>query len=567
MPHIAILDFGGQYVENIRRCFLELGIGAEIYPWNVKPSELKDAKGIVFSGGPYSVYQKKAPLPSKEILKMDKPVLGLCYGHQSIAHLLGGKVEKGKIGEYGFAKLEVDGSERLFSGLRKGGVCWMSHGDVVSSLPKGFRVIASSPDSRIAAFRRGKIYGLQFHPEVSHTYRGSRILENFASICGCKTGSWDVREFLKGSQKEAEKIKEKAIIAVSGGVDSTVAAVLAKRTLGKLHAVHVDTGLMRNNESRHVSAMLAHAGIELEAIDASKRFIKSLKGTKSSDKKRKTIGEQFIRVFEEVAQKVGAEYLIQGTIAPDVIESTRGSARLAKKKHGGKIKLHHNVGGLPEKIGLKLYEPLRPLFKHQVRLLGKELGIHRSLLERQPFPGPGLAARIAGEVTMKKLRLLRNVTEVAEKELSIYHPSQYFAALVDGKTMDNFYLNIGETISDAWILKSEFVGVKGDERLLGNGIVIDAYPRPWLDVLKLQARITGSSKKICRVFWLLAGQPGGKNGIILRAVDTQDFMTASPARVDHAHIISVGEKICEKFGVGFVAYEITTKPPSTIEII
>lgn len=565
MSQIAILDFGGQYVENIRRCFLELGIDASIYPWDAKASELKGAVGIVFSGGPYSVYQKKAPLPDKKIFSLGKPILGLCYGHQSIAHLSGGRVEKGAVGEYGFSEIELDTWDRLFRGLEKKEICWMSHGDAVSSLPKGFQVIASSPESKIAAFRRGNLYGLQFHPEVSHTPKGARILGNFASLCGLGKGSWDVKGFIDEVDRAAARIDGKVLIAASGGVDSTVAAFLCQRALGKrLYPVHVDSGLMRKGESRKVIESLGSHGLDVELVDAKKRFLRALKGALTSDSKRKAIGKTFIDVFDEVARRENIDHLIQGTIAPDVIESSRGKSKTHRKAHGGSIKLHHNVGGLPKAMKLKVFEPLRPLFKHQVRLLGKGLRVPRYLLERQPFPGPGLATRVSGEVTGKKLELLRDLTEVVERELAIYTPAQYFAALVEGKTMDN--VAIRAPVNDAWILRDRFVGVKGDERLDGKGIVIDSYPMPWLGMLKLQSRITGLHKDVCRVFWLLSGEPG-KSGAILRAVDSTDFMTASPTKVDFEHLERIGEEIVRKFRLGFAAYEITTKPPSTIEII
>lgn len=550
---LAILDFGGQYVENIRRCFLEMGVDAKIVPWNTKASEIKWATGVVLSGGPYSVYQKNAPLPDKNIFSLGIPILGLCYGHQSMAHILGGKVEKGAIGEYGFAELLME-NDKIFSGLKKREICWMSHGDVVSVLPKGFKPIASSAESKIAAFRNGKMYGLQFHPEVGHTPKGSKILGNFAKLCGMKKSAWSARQFLKSSKKDS-KIGD-SIIAVSGGVDSTVAAVLAKRLLKKVHLIHVDTGLMRKNESETVVSLLKNAGVEAELVDAKEIFIEGLKGVTNPDKKRKIIGKLFIDVFERFSMEKGAKCLIQGTIAPDVIESTRGDAKLKGGAHGGAIKLHHNVGGLPERMNLKVYEPLRNLFKHQVRALGRELEIPKGLIERQPFPGPGLATRITGEVTREKLNLLREATHIAEKHLSKSNPSQYFAALVNSR---------GKQTGGIWMLNDTFVGVKGDERLLGKGAVIKSR-ESWVKLMRLQASITGEQKDVCRVFLLVGGKPGVGFGIILRAVDTQDFMTASPTQISRERLKKCAKQIMH-LGVSFVAYEITTKPPATIEII
>lgn len=556
---LAILDFGGQYVENIRRCFLEMGIEAKIVPWVTKADELRRYRGIILSGGPYSVYQNKAPLPDKKIFSLNVPILGLCYGHQSIAHLLGGKVEKGGVGEYGFAEIETR-SDDIFKGLGKKEVCWMSHGDVVSELPEGFRAIASSTESKIAAFRKGRVYGLQFHPEVGHTPKGSRILENFAKICGFGRGKWDAKKFIKEAGKEAEKIKGRAIIAVSGGVDSTVAAALAGRFID-LHAVHIDTGLMRKGESKKVAEFLEEAGVHVEIVNAEERFLEALEGAKNSDDKRRAIGKTFIEIFEEIAKRENAKYLIQGTIAPDVIESTRGSAKLSGKRHAGKIKLHHNVGGLPERMKLKIYEPLRPLFKYQVRELGKALMLPKELVERQPFPGPGLGSRITGKITREKLAILREATDIAERALSKYRPSQYFAALVEGRIVEK------KTVAgkEACVIGDEFIGVKGDERLVGKGIVIRSNAK-WLELLKLQASLTGAMKDVCRIFVLVHGKPGTGYGIILRAVDTQDFMTASPAKINFSEIGKAAKEIVG-LGAGFVAYEITTKPPATIEVI
>ncbi|MEM3677667.1 MAG: glutamine-hydrolyzing GMP synthase [Candidatus Bathyarchaeia archaeon] len=585
---IAVLDFGGQYVFNIRRVLLEKGFNAEIVPYDVSPDRLRGVKGVILSGGPYSVYDEDAPLFDLGILRLGVPVLGLCYGHQAIAYLLGGEVKKGRVGEYGFSEMSVDTSSELFRGLKEREICWMSHGDVVSKLPPGFKVIASSDESPIAAFQgEDRIFGLQFHPEVSHTPNGHRILENFAELCGCPRGSWDIKAFIDAAIKDISTRvgSEKAIIAVSGGVDSTTAAVLAGRALGdRLACVHINHGLMRKHESENVIKFLKKLGLNVAYVDAEERFLKALQGVTAPDYKRVIVGKLFIDEFEEASSRLDANWLIQGTIAPDIIESTRGDGkRRSDRGHGGLIKIHHNVAGLPKGMKLKLIEPLSPLFKYQVRTLASELGLPRGLVERQPFPGPGLSCRISGEITREKLELLREVNEMVERALRAYRPSQYFAVLLTGKIaarskeaefIASKYLNRDVA---AYKLRDESVGVKGDERILGVPICIDPLKSlsslggaAWINLLKMQNEITGTLQEICRVLIKVNGIMDSKEGycICIRAVDTLDFMTAVPSKVDFGHLHSLGRQIIGRFdSVTSVCYEITTKPAATIEFI
>ncbi len=583
---ILILDFGGQYVFNIRRCLLEQGFKAEIVPFNVSIKKIKEInpKGIILSGGPYSVYENNSPKCSKEILKLNVPVLGICYGHQLLAYFLGCKVAKGLKGEYGFSELEILKRNPLFTGLNNKEICWMSHKDLVNELSENCEVLASTEESKIAAFScERKFFGLQFHPEVFHTPNGHKILKNFASnICGCKEKKWEIENFLENKILEIKNLVAdgKAVTAVSGGVDSTLAAVIASKALNnKLICVHVNTGLLRKNESENVIRELEEVGLKVKYVDISKKVLKEIKEIKNSNEKRLFIGKIFIKEFERIAKEEGAKWLIQGTIAPDIIESTRGMAEARKGiKHGGFIKIHHNVGGLPKNMELKLIEPLSTLFKYQVRELGKKIGLPKKIIWRQPFPGPGLACRILGEVNKEKIELLREITDVVEKELKKYKPSQYFAALVD----NNLKLSsvVSEKVSSllkkevqCFIFKNKAVGVKGDQRILGNilGIKdeIETWIKTkWLNILKMQNKITGVFKDICRVVIFLNSPSTKKYGVILRAVDTLDFMTAIPTEISFKHLSELALNIANKqLEVGFIGYEVTSKPPATIELI
>ncbi|MCD6563061.1 MAG: glutamine-hydrolyzing GMP synthase [Thermoproteales archaeon] len=580
MVDIAILDFGGQYVFNIKRTFLELGYHAEIFPFdiNLKLLKEKNVKGIVLSGGPYSIYVENAPRISIEFLESEIPILGICYGHQLLIEMLGGEIVKSDTGEFGFTILYVDEPNNpLFKGLERKEICWMSHKDIAVKLPQKAKILAHTKISKIAAFNYNNIYGVQFHPEVFQTPKGYIILDNFAKICGLEKKEWDVREFIdKSLQEIKEKVgSEKAIIAVSGGVDSTTLAVLAKKALGdNLIAVHVDTGLMRKKESRRVVEYLKKLGLNVIFIDASDKVFLNLKSVTSSDDKRKIIGRIFIEEFTKVADSVNAKWLLQGTIAPDIIESTRGQADKRKgKKHGGSIKLHHNVGGLPKEIKLKILEPFRELFKYQVRIIAKELGIDEKLVYRQPFPGPGLGCRITGEITREKVILLQEITKIAEEELAKYRPSQYFAALISSRYKPFKSMFIKNFLEDAFSYISEdyAIGVKGDERIIGKILLIYSKKwneKDWVDILQFQNNITGKYNEICRVVALLEKPRRKKYGIILRAVDTLDFMTAIPTKVYFNHIAEVVHKILMNFDeISFVGYEITSKPAGTIELI
>ncbi|MEM4246135.1 MAG: glutamine-hydrolyzing GMP synthase [Candidatus Bathyarchaeia archaeon] len=588
---IAILDFGGQYVFNIRRGLLEQGVAAEILPHDTPAEKLKKsgAKGVILSGGPYSVCDSKAPLCDPLLFKSNLPVLGLCYGHQLIAHLLGGEVGRGKAGEYGFSEVTLDTSNSLFRGLSPREICWMSHGDIVKKIPPGFQVIGSTAESEVAAYHsKERIFGLQFHPEVSHTPHGHKILRNFAEICRCRLTGWDVRCFIWDSvAKLKESVRDgKAIIAVSGGVDSTTAALLAHHALGgRLICAHIDHGLMRKGESENVTRLLKSLGLNIVFTDASQRFLEALKGVERSDEKRRVIGRLFIEEFERIAEQHKIGWLIQGTIAPDVIESTRGlSSRRTDRGHGGLIKIHHNVAGLPKGMKLQLIEPLSSLFKYQVRTLARQLNLPAEISERQPFPGPGLACRIAGEVNGPKLEVLRDIDAKVENELKRYNPSQYFAILINNvvagrcqaaERIASKYL--GKSV-DAFLLQDECIGVKGDERAIGKMVMIStpaggrlAWEKcSFLDMLRMQNEITGSVKEVCRVSILLTSPyaPGSGFGIVIRAVDTIDFMTAIPSNIDFTHLAEIGRAVmADHQEIRFVGYEITTKPAATIELI
>jgi len=577
---IAILDFGGQYVFNIRRTLLELGYNAEIFPFNTDIDQLLNynIKGIILSGGPYSICARDAPKISSKYLETNIPILGICYGHQLLIKMLGGEVARSDRGEFGFTILYVDDLDNeLFKGLDKTEICWMSHKDIVATAPPGAKIIAHTDVSKIAAFQYRNFYGVQFHPEVFQTPKGYIILRNFARICGAERREWDVRSFIDKAIREIkEKVgDEKAIIAVSGGVDSTTLALLAKEALGgNLICVHVDTGLMRKNESIKVVSYLQKMGLNVVFIDASDKVFSSLKNVISSDDKRRIIGRIFIEEFTKVADSYGAKWLLQGTIAPDVIESTRGQAEKRREnKHGGVIKLHHNVGGLPSKMKLKVIEPFRELFKYQVRIIARTLGIDEELVMRQPFPGPGLGCRITGIITRDKVKLLQEITEIVERELKRYNSAQYFAMLVSSQ-MEKFESKVIRDFlgdSEAYLLEDLAIGVKGDERVVGKILLIYSgkwHIKEWIEILQFQNSITGEYDDVCRVIALFHKPTKGIHGVILRAVDTLDFMTAIPSRVDFEHIKNLCEHIRRRFDkISFVGYEITSKPAGTIEII
>ncbi len=503
---VIVLDFGGQYSHLIARRIRECKVFCEMLPYHTSLAEIKarSPQGIVFSGGPASVCQEGAPTCDPGIYDLGIPILGICYGMQLMARQLGGSVAPAEYREYGRATLEVLDPDQILQGLGPKEQCWMSHGDRVEAAPPGFKTIARTAQAPVAAIanEEKKIYGVQFHPEVAHTPKGKAIFENFLyRVCKCQ-GLWTMGSFIL---RAVEEIKERvgngrAICALSGGVDSSVAAVLVHRAIGdRLRCVFVNHGLLRKGEPEQVIDTFKNRfGMVLVYVDAAERFLDRLRGVADPERKRKIIGEQFIRIFEEEARKAGeVDFLVQGTLYPDVVESGTATAAV--------IKTHHNVGGLPEDMRLKLIEPLRWLFKDEVRALGLELGLPEEVIWRQPFPGPGLAVRILGEVTRERLDLLREADAIltAEiKEAGLHRDIwQYFAVLTNMQS----------------------VGVMGDERTYGFTVVV-------------------------------------------RAVTSQDAMTADWARLPYEVLERISSRIVNEVpGVNRVVYDITSKPPATIE--
>lgn len=507
---IAVVDFGGQYCHLIARRIRELKVYSEIVDYREASSKLSsleerfNVKGIVLSGGPSSVYGEDAPRCDLSLVESGLPVLGICYGHQLLAYLYGGVVEPSPRAEYGVAEVELVEDDVIFRGLDAREKVWMSHRDCVSSLPRGFKVLARSSNCPVAAFRAEDkpIYGVQWHPEVAHTVHGVKLLSNFVfEVCGCREG-WVIEDFVARAVREVREAVGggRCVIALSGGVDSSTAAVIAAKALaGRLTAVLVDHGFMREGEVEHVKSVMARLGVNLKVVDARKRFLERLRGVTDPEEKRRIIGEEFIRVFEEEAERIGAEYLVQGTIYPDRIESgvTRASA---------KIKTHHNVGGLPSKIKFKaVVEPLRDLYKDEVRRVAELLGLPPEIVWRQPFPGPGLAVRILGEVTEEKLRIAKASNRIVEEEVEKAGLSrrlwQYFAVVTDSRS----------------------VGVKGDAREYGYVVAV-------------------------------------------RMVESVDAMTASFAKIPYTLLERIATRIVNEVeGVSRVVYDVTHKPPATIE--
>ena len=509
---ILILDFGGQYKQLIARRVRACQVYCEILPNTTDLEKLKarKPKGIILTGGPSSVYGAGAPACSKEVFSLGVPVLGICYGAQFMAHSLGGKVESASTSEYGKADLFIDAADSpLFPDVPEKTTCWMSHTDRITALPEGFRITAHTSDCPVAAMenRDRNLYATQFHPEVVHTPEGDVMLKRFVrDVCGC-SGSWQMASFVEEQTKALrEKIgRRRILLGLSGGVDSSVTAAILSRAVGKqLTCVFVDHGLMRKNEGDQVEAVFGPKGdfdLNFIRVNAADRFFHALKGAAEPEQKRRIIGEQFIRVFEETAKNLGTiELFAQGTIYPDVVESGTGS-------DGAVIKSHHNVGGLPEGIGFEgLVEPLRMLFKDEVRQLGLELGLPREMVFRQPFPGPGLGVRIAGEVTPEKVRIVQEADAIFQEELK------------------RFGINTGEGQFFAALTNLRSVGVMGDHRTYDYAIA-------------------------------------------LRAVRTSDFMTATTVRLPYELLEDCMTRIVNQVpGVNRVLYDLTSKPPATIEL-
>ena len=507
---VLVIDFGGQYNQLVARRVRECNVYCEIYSYKVALEKIKEKspKGIILTGGPNSVYEEGAPSASKELFNLGIPVLGLCYGAQLMAHVLGGKVERAANREYGKTDITLDDSSDLFKGINSENTCWMSHFDYISKLPEGFKSVAHTLNCPVGAMecKERNLYGIQFHPEVLHTPDGTKMLYNFVrNICACK-GDWRMDSFVEESIKQIrEKVKDgKVLLALSGGVDSSVCAGLLAKAIGnQLTCVFVDHGLLRKNEGDEVENIFGPNGnfdLNFIRVNAQERYYSKLKGVTEPESKRKIIGEEFIRVFEEESKKIGTvDYLAQGTIYPDVVESGLGGESAV-------IKSHHNVGGLPDYVDFKeIIEPLRNLFKDEVRKVGLELGLPESLVFRQPFPGPGLGIRIIGEVTAEKVKIVQDADYIYREEIAKSgldkSINQYFVALTNMRS----------------------VGVMGDERTYDYAIA-------------------------------------------LRAVKTIDFMTAEAADIPFDVLQTIMSRIINEVrGVNRVFYDITSKPPGTIE--
>jgi GMP synthase (glutamine-hydrolysing) len=506
---ILILDFGSQYTQLIARRVRENRVFSRIVPYNISAQEITGLapKGIILSGGPASVINKKSPFPDSKIFKLGIPILGVCYGMQLITEMSGGRVRQVQSREYGKIELFIDDNSDLFSHLPGNLTAWASHGDYVKKLPPGFQITAHTMNTPAAAIanKHRKIYAVQFHPEVTHTEKGNQIISNFLfKVCGC-LGRWTMQSVIKESVENIKKMvaRDKVVLGLSGGVDSSVAALLIHKAIGKnLRCIFIDNGVMRKDEPAQIKKIFRNIyHLNLDYVDRSKRFLTRLKGVTDPEEKRKIIGEEFVNVFEEEAKKFkGAKFLGQGTLYPDVIESFSPSGAPSSR-----IKSHHNVGGLPAHMKLKLLEPLRELFKDEVRQIGKELGLPENIVYRQPFPGPGLAVRIIGEVTVDRLNVLREVDRRVIEE--IIHA--------------NLYEQVWQSF--AVLLPVKSVGVMGDERTY-------------------------------------------ENAVALRCVNSMDGMTADWTKLPYEVLEKISNRIINEVkGVNRVVYDISSKPPATIE--
>ncbi len=503
---IIIVDFGSQYTQLIARRLRELNVYCEIQPFHNVNTDHVNLKGIVLSGSPHSVLEDNAPLPPEVVFQSDVPVLGVCYGAQHLAHIGGGSVQKSEVREYGRANLtSIDDKHPLMNGVPVGSQVWMSHGDTIKSLPEGYQIIASTEDVAVAAFyiENKQIFGIQFHPEVYHSTDGMQLLSNFVlDICGC-VADWTPAAFV---EETVENLKStigegKVVMGLSGGVDSTVAAVLLDKAIGdRLHCIFVNNGLLRKNEFQSVLEQYKHMGLNVKGVDASDRFLGQLEGVSEPEAKRKIIGRVFIEVFDDEANRIeGVDFLGQGTIYPDVIESVSSGGPSVT------IKSHHNVGGLPDFMKLSVVEPLRLLFKDEVRRVGASLGIAPQLLGRHPFPGPGLAIRVLGDITKEKVRILQEVDDI----------------FIQGLREENLYDKVWQ--AGAILLPVQSVGVMGDERTY-------------------------------------------EQVVALRAVESTDGMTADWVHLPYEFLARVSNRIINRVkGVNRVVYDISSKPPATIE--
>ncbi|WP_371816033.1 glutamine-hydrolyzing GMP synthase [Nitrosopumilus sp. K4] len=505
MDKIVVLDFGSQYSHLICRRIREFSVYAELVPYDISYEELQkhNPKGIIFSGGPSSVYNDDAPIPENKIFEMNLPLLGICYGHQLIVNKFGGKVKRANK-EYGSSLLTIDNDKDLLSGVGESVRAWMSHGDEAEQIPEGFKVIGHTESAKAAAIasENRSIYGIQFHPEVVHTEQGTEILKNFVlKVCRAKQ-DWTMEGFIESEVERLSKIEGSVLCGVSGGIDSTVAALLIHKAIGdRLKCVFVNNGLLRLNEEVEIEEMFKeNFKVNFTSIDASEKFLDKLKGVGDPERKRMVVGEEFIHVFTEFAEKNGPfKWLAQGTLYPDVIESgvSKGPAAV--------IKSHHNVGGLPDWLDLEILEPLRELYKDEVRKIAKILGVPQKLFMRHPFPGPGLAVRIIGEITPTKLHIAKVASKIVEDEL--------MAADLYGKVWQA-YAAVGD---------DRAVGVVGDERKYGNIVMI-------------------------------------------RVVDSIDAMTADWTRLPHGLLEKMSNRITNEIeDVTWVTYTISSKPPATIE--